>query len=123
MHVALWVATGVLAAVFAWSGSAKASMSRQRLIATGQTGVAVYPMWLVRIVAALELLGVVGLIGPWASGIARFLTPAAGGGLAIVMVGAAYAHTRLREPRNVAANVVLFGLAVFVLLGRAAALS
>jgi hypothetical protein len=35
-----------------------------------------------------------------------------------VMVGAAWAHSRLREPKAVAANVLLFALAAFVVVGR-----
>jgi hypothetical protein len=34
------------------------------------------------------------------------------------MVGAAWAHSRLHEPRNVAVNAVLFALAAFVMVGR-----
>lgn len=123
MSVALWVASGLLAVVFGVSGSVKSTWSRDHLIASGQTGIAVYPMWLVRFTAVCELFAVVGLVVPWASGVGRVLTPVAGGGLAVVMVGAAFAHTRLREPWSVAANAVLFAAAVFVLAGRAAALS
>jgi hypothetical protein len=39
-------------------------MSRERLLATGQTGIAPFPMPLVRLVAASELLGAVSLIVP-----------------------------------------------------------
>ncbi len=50
------------------------------------------------------------------------LTPLAAVGLAVVMVGAAVAHTRLREPRNVAVNAVLFVLCLPVAAGRFAEL-
>jgi uncharacterized membrane protein YphA (DoxX/SURF4 family) len=118
MNVFLWCLQVVLAVVFLGSGAAKISMSRQRLIATGQTGIAVYPMPVVRFTAACELLAAAGLILPWATGIAPWLTPAAALGLCVVMVGAGYAHARLREPRNVAANAVLFAAALTVALGR-----
>jgi uncharacterized membrane protein YphA (DoxX/SURF4 family) len=122
MNITLWIIQGVLAIVFAGSGYTKATMSRERLIATGQTGIAVYPMPVVRLTAASELLAAVGLILPWATGIARGLTPLAAVGLCIVMVGAAYAHSRLREPRNVAANAFLFAAALAVAVGRFAEL-
>jgi len=50
--------------------------------------------------------------------IGRFLTPLAAVGLCLVMVGAAGSHARLREPRNVAVNAVLFALAVTVAVAR-----
>jgi excinuclease UvrABC ATPase subunit len=36
MNIAAWIATGVLVVVFAVSGVAKSTMSRDRLIAAGQ---------------------------------------------------------------------------------------
>lgn len=114
MNFALWTVQLVLAVVFAASGTAKLTMTRQRLLATGQTGVAMYPMPVVRFTAAMELLAAVGLVAPGLTGIAQLLTPLAAAGLGVVMVGAAWAHSRLHEPWSVAANTVLFALAVFV---------
>lgn len=93
--------------VFAVSGSLKSTQSKQRMIETGQTGVRDVPLPAVRVVAACELLGVLGLILPQATGIAPLLTPLAALGLGVVMIGAGIAHTRLREPRNVAANALI----------------
>jgi hypothetical protein len=98
-------------------------MSRDRLIATGQTGIAPVPMPVVRIVAVCELFAVVGLVGPWLTGTARALTPVAAVGLGIVMMGAAVSHASLREPRPVAANVVLLSLCAFLAAARFAQLS
>ncbi len=122
MNTVLWIVTGLLAAVFAFSGVAKSTMSRERLIATGQTGIAPFPMPLVRAVAICELLAVVGLILPWASGTARVLTPVAALGLVAIMYGAAVSHASLREPKPVAANLILLLLCVFVAASRIAAL-
>ena len=122
MDTILWILQGILAAVFLGSGIAKSTMSRERLIATGQTGVALFPMPVVRVTAASELLAAAGLLLPWATGIAPWLTPTAAAGLCVVMVGAAWSHTRLREPQNVAANTVLFAAALAVAIGRLAGL-
>jgi uncharacterized membrane protein YphA (DoxX/SURF4 family) len=122
MDTILWILQGILAAVFLGSGVAKSTMSRERLIATGQTGVALFPMPVVRVTAASELLAAAGLLLPWATGIAPWLTPTAAAGLCVVMVGAAWSHTQLREPQNVAANGVLFAAALVVAIGRLAAL-
>jgi uncharacterized membrane protein YphA (DoxX/SURF4 family) len=120
MNLALWIAQIVLAVVFAASGAAKATMTRDRLLATGQTGVALFPMPVVRFTATMEVLAAIGLILPQATGIAEVLTPLAALGLCVVMVGAASAHIRLNEWRNVAGNAVLFAMALFVALGRLA---
>lgn len=118
----LWILQGGLAVVFLASGIAKSTMSRERLIATGQTGVALFPLPVVRVTAASELLAAAGLVLPWATGVCAGLTPLAATGLCVVMVGAAWSHTRLREPQNVAANVVLFAAAMTVAVGRSAML-
>ena len=122
MDTLLWILQAILAAVFLGSGIAKSTMSRERLIATGQTGIALFPMPVVRVTAASELLAAAGLLLPWATGIAPWLTPTAAAGLCVVMVGAAWSHTRLREPQSVAANGVLFAAALVVAIGRLAAL-
>lgn len=54
-----------------------------------------------------------GLVGR-----AQVLTPLAALGLALVMIGAAVAHTRLHEPRSVAVNTVLFAICLWVAIGR-----
>ena len=83
MNSALWIAQGVM-------------------VETGQTGTAMYPLPVVRFTASMELLAAAGLILPWATGIAKVLTPLAALGLCAVMIGAASAHARLHEPRNIA---------------------
>jgi DNA-directed RNA polymerase specialized sigma24 family protein len=81
-------------------------------------GVRDFPLPFTRFIAAMELLGAAGLILPRATRIAPFLTPLAAAGLGIIMVGAARAHARLHEPRNVATNIVLLALCVVVAIGR-----
>jgi uncharacterized membrane protein YphA (DoxX/SURF4 family) len=123
MNTVTWVFTGILAAIFAYSGVVKATMSRERLLATGQTGIAPFPTPLVRVVAICELFAVAGLFAPWLADKARILTPLAAVGLTIVMIGAAISHASLREPKSVAANVTLLALASFVAASRFAALT
>lgn len=119
MNVALWVVQGILAAVFIGSGAAKSIQSKERMIATGQTGVAPFSLPVIRGVAAGEILGAAGLILPWLLGISRVLTPLAALGLCAVMVGAAISHASLKEYKQVfGVNVVLLALALFVVLGR-----
>ncbi|HEY0640228.1 MAG TPA: DoxX family protein [Pseudonocardiaceae bacterium] len=118
MNVVLWICQGVLAVVFAGSGAVKATRSKERLIESGQTGVAPLPLPAIRLVAVAELLAAVGLVLPWLLDVARVLTPLAAVGLAIVMVGAAVIHGSRREPRAVVVNAVLLALCVVVAAGR-----
>lgn len=120
MNLALWICQGILATVFASSGLLKGRQTKEKMLASGQTGVRDYSLGFIRFIALMELLGAVGLILPWATRIAPVLTPVAAAGLAIIMVGAARAHARLHEPKNVATNVVLFTLCVAVVIGRLA---
>lgn len=118
MSVGLWIVQGVLAVVFLASGVAKSAMSKERLIATGQTGVAPFPLAVIRMVAGSEVLAAVALVLPGVLGIAEVLTPMAAIGLMIVMVGAAVSHASLREFPQVGVNTVLFALALTVAVGR-----
>ena len=120
MSIALWICQGVLAAVFLSSGVSKSLQSKERMVATGQTGVQAYGLPFIRFIAVAELGGAVGLIVPRATSIAPVLTPLAAVGLGIIMIGAARAHARLHEPKNVATNLVLLALCLFVAIGRLA---
>jgi uncharacterized membrane protein YphA (DoxX/SURF4 family) len=122
MNTITWIFTGVLAVVFTISGVLKSTMSRARLISSGQTGIAPFPMPLIRLVAVCELLAVAGLLAPWLTDTARILTPLAAVGLVFVMIGAATSHSSLREPRSTAANAIFRALAAFVAAARFAGL-
>ena len=125
MNTALWVAQALLAVIFLLSGVAKLTMSRERMLATGQTGAAAFPLPITRFTAACELVAVVGLILPGLLGVAETLTGWAAVGLAVVMLGAMSMHTKLAvtqhrvaEWRNAAFNVAILLLCVFVAAGR-----
>lgn len=122
MNALLWTLQVLLAVVFTYSGLWKISQPKARLIAVGQTGVAPFPMPVVRFTALAELLGAIGLVLPPLTGIATYLTPLAAVGFAVVMVGAMGSHAYLREPRNVALNVVIFIAALTIAVGRTVAL-
>ncbi|MGH3596256.1 MAG: DoxX family protein [Mycobacterium sp.] len=119
MNTLLWTLQVLLAVTFAASGMAKISWPKDRLIATGQTGVAPFPLPVVRVTALCELLGAVGILVPRLVGVAEYLTPAAAGGFAVVMVGAMGSHAYLREPRSVALNSIILIAAVTVAAGGA----
>jgi uncharacterized membrane protein YphA (DoxX/SURF4 family) len=118
MNTFLWVLQGLLAAVFAVSGALKATWSKPRLIASGQTGVVPFPLPLIRFAACCELLGAIGMVLPRLLGVAEYLTPLAAAGFVVVMVAAIASHARLREPGSVAATSVILLVAATVAVGR-----
>jgi uncharacterized membrane protein YphA (DoxX/SURF4 family) len=118
MNLTLWIAQGLLAAIFLFSGSLKIGMAKERMIATGQTGVAPFPVPLIRVTAASELLAVLGLLLPLLTGIAPVLTPIAALGLVVVMVGAIASHLSLHEFVQAGANTFILLICVFVAVGR-----
>src|SRR5579864_3169345 len=119
MDALLWVAQGLVALVFFLSGVLKSTMSKERMAATGQTGPALYHLPFIRVIAVCEILGACGITLPAALHIEPLLTPVAAIGLAIIMIGAAATHWKLKEPRNVATNLVLLVLCLFIAWGRA----
>jgi uncharacterized membrane protein YphA (DoxX/SURF4 family) len=127
MNTTLWLGQALLAAIFLFSGITKSTMSRERMLATGQTGGAAFPLPVTRFAAICELLAVLGLIAPRLVDIAPALTGWAAIGLAVVMVGAISMHIRLAitqdkpaEWRNVAATMAILVVCVFVAVGRLA---
>ncbi|HEU5475266.1 MAG TPA: DoxX family protein [Actinophytocola sp.] len=122
MNVALWIGQGVLAAIFLVSGFFKSTWSIEEMLRTGQTAAKIVPLPYLRTAGISELFGVAGIILPWLTGIARVLTPLAAVGFAVIMLLAIGVHYRLREPRNIAKNVVIMAVAVAVAVGRFAGL-
>lgn len=122
MNIALWVGQILLAFICVVSGLMKSTQSRERMIETGQTAAKIVPLPYLRTAGVSELFAVLGLTLPWATGIAPVLTPIAATGFGVIMLLASTVHTRLREPRNVATNMGILAVCVFVAIGRYAAL-
>lgn len=118
MNTALWIVAGVLAFVFAGSGIMKLVLPKEKLVAQGLGALADVDPNAIRGIGAAEVAGAIGLIVPPLVHILPVLTPLAALGLAVVMVGAIVTHGRRKEYPNVAVNVVLLGLALFVAWGR-----
>jgi uncharacterized membrane protein YphA (DoxX/SURF4 family) len=118
VNMALWIVAIVLAAVFAGSGLLKQFVPKDKLAASGQGWTQDFSQTSIRLIGFAEILGAVGLVLPAAVHIAPILVPLAATGLVLVMVGAAIVHARRSEAMNVAVNLVLIVLAVFVAWGR-----
>jgi uncharacterized membrane protein YphA (DoxX/SURF4 family) len=118
MNLALWISAIVLAVVFAASGLMKQFVPKDKLVTSGQGWAQDYSPTRIRLIGLAEILGAIGLILPATVHIAPILVPLAAVGLVLVMSGAVVVHARRKEPMNVAVNVVLIALAVFVAWGR-----
>lgn len=117
MNIALWIAQGLLAAMYLMAGIMK----------TFQTAKAKEQMpWaknrsdgFVRFVGTSELLGALGLILPLVTGILPWLTVLAAIGLIIIQLLAIFTeHLPKKEFNVIPVNVVLLALAAFVAFGR-----
>jgi uncharacterized membrane protein YphA (DoxX/SURF4 family) len=118
MNLALWIIAIVLAVAFAGSGLMKQFVPKDKLVTAGQGWAQDFSTTSIRLIGLAEILGAIGLVLPAAVHIAPILVSLAAVGLALVMVGAAVVHARRNEPMNIAVNVVLIALAVFVAWGR-----
>jgi hypothetical protein len=116
MNLALWIVQLLIGAAFVMAGVLKSTRPISELAARMPWVSAVSP-GTVRFIGASELAGGIGVIVPWATGIAPVLTPLAALGLVVVMVLAAAFHLR-RHERGLVINAILGGLAAFIAWGR-----
>lgn len=116
LHITLWIAQALLAAVFAMAGFMKVFAPIEQLAQNGMGFVENFGTGMVRFIGCSEVLGAIGLILPAALRVKPALTPIAAAALALVMVLASAYHISHNEPFST--TVVLFLLAVFVAWGR-----
>ena len=117
LHVTLWVAQVLLAAMFVMSGLMKLSQPIDALAAS-LPWVTSVPAMLVRFIGLAELAGALGLLLPSLTRIQPRLTALAALGLAVVMLLAAGFHATRGETAMIPMNAVLALVALFVAWGR-----
>ncbi len=119
MKYALWIVQVLLALAFLAAGSMKILTPYESLLES-LPWVEVFSAipWVITIIGIIEVLGAIGLILPALTRILPLLTPLAGAGLALTMVGAAILHASRGEWGNIVPNTVLLLLASFVVYGR-----
>ena len=117
MNIALWIAQGLLAAMYLMAGMMKmfqTAKAKEQLPWAKER-----PDSFVRFVGISELLGALGLILPLLTGILPWLTPLAALGLGVIQVLAIFTeHLPKKEYAVIPMNVVLLLLSVFVIYGR-----
>lgn len=112
----LWIAAALLAVMYLMAGGMKATQPIEKLAA--QMKWAPNMPRLTRFIGTAEVLGAIGLIVPFATGILPWLTPLAAIGLVLVQVLAIPFHIRRGEMQTLPLNLVLLALALFVAWGR-----
>jgi uncharacterized membrane protein YphA (DoxX/SURF4 family) len=117
MNTAIWIAQGILAAVFLAAGLLKLTQPRAALLEKTPY-VEDFTDAQVKAIGAVEVLGAIGVVLPAALKLAPILTPIAACGLALTMVVAATTLIRRGERSHVPLNVFIFALAVFVAIER-----
>jgi hypothetical protein len=110
---ALWIVSGLLAAMFLFAGGMKLVMPAELLAEQSPL-----PILFVRVVGLAEVLGALGLILPAALRIRPGLTIVAAIELAHVMVAAALLTAAMGDPAAASIPVVVGALAAFVAIGR-----
>ncbi|MEO3748238.1 DoxX family protein [Plantactinospora sp. B5E13] len=119
MNVALWIATGLLAAVSLTGGITKVFVARERLAAlNGGEWTRHASVGFIKTIGVLELLAAVGLVLPAVLDIAPFMVPVTAVCWVLLMVGAAIIHVRLGQLRLVMVNLGYVALAAFIAWGR-----
>ncbi len=117
MSIAIWIVSGVLAAMYLTAGIMKSFTPRENL-KTKLPWVEDYSAGTVKLIGWSELLGAFGLILPWALDIAPVLTPIAATGLVLIQALAIRAHVRRGETNVIGFNAVLLLAAAFVAIAR-----
>jgi uncharacterized membrane protein YphA (DoxX/SURF4 family) len=115
MNIFLWIVQIVLGIGFVISGVGKFTELSERM-RQHQEYREDFTGGQLKAIGALEVLGGIGVVLPWATGIAPVLTPLAAAGLGITMIAAALVHRRRKEP--FAVNLVLLAMAIVVVAGR-----
>ena len=121
LNVSLWIAQLLLAGLFGMAGAMKAFMPVADLVAHGINYASDLPLWLLRFIGVAELSGAIGILLPALTRILPRLTPLAALGFVTLQVLAIGFHaTRGELAMALPLNLVLLGLSLFVLWGRAA---
>ena len=119
MNLALWIVTGLLAAVLLVSTS-KMFVPREKMASAGHAAewVLDFSPGALRAIGTLELLAAAGLILPAVLDIAPVLVPVTAICVALLFTGAVIMRLRRGERATIVGDLVLLAMAVFVAWGR-----
>lgn len=105
MTIAYWIIAALLAAFYLYGGGIKVVQSKEQLLPM-MAWVENSPMWLVRAIGTVEVLGATSLILPPLTGIAPSLALVAAIGFVVLQILATGVHLR-RGDKMIALNIGL----------------
>ncbi len=113
MNIILWIIQGLLSIFFIMPGYGKITGSKAQHVADGhlKPNNSILP---IRVLGVLELLGCIGIIVPWLSGIAPILTPIAAAAFCLIMVAGLLVHTTKKEYKMLPMLIVIFTMSAAV---------
>ena len=103
MNIVLWILQILLGLLFLFAGTMKFVMSAEQM--TQGMPVAL-PLWFIQFIGICEILGGIGLILPWLTGIRRRLTPLAASLLVVIMIGATVISAMMSIPAAIVPFVI-----------------
>jgi hypothetical protein len=115
MNTVLWILQAFLAFAMFAAGAFKALTPYDKLTPKMKWALS-WPPERVKLLGLAEVVGAVGLIVPWLTGVLPILTPIAACCLLVLMLGAVKTHLDLKEP--IIPPAVLAVVALVVALGR-----
>ena len=110
------MAQALLAALFLLAGAMKFVMSDAQLATQSP-----FSAGFIHFIGVCEILGALGLVLPWATGVARWLTPLAAEGLVVIMIGAVVTTLAIGGGAGAVVPAVIGALLVTVAVGRSRA--
>lgn len=116
MNTTLWIIQGLLAVIFAASGTV-ILLFKEKL--SGRLSwLKEYPPSMVTFICLSKIAGAIGLVAPMLTTTLPILTPIAALGIATTMALAFTYHIRKKEYKDMPATILFFALAVFIAFNR-----
>jgi uncharacterized membrane protein YphA (DoxX/SURF4 family) len=113
MNIALWIVQGILGLAFIMIGSMKVFRNEK-----AKAGMPWASKGFIIFIGVSEILGALGLILPFATGIVPTLTPIAAIALGVIMVLATGYHAKKKENKAIGMTIIFLVLLIYVAIGR-----
>lgn len=118
MNILLWIIQILLCLLFLFAGGTKLVLSAETMASMASPNQVVLPIWFLRFIGMVEVLGALGLVLPGLFRRQQHLTSLAALGLTIVMIGAVVITT-MGDGFKMAITPLIVGLlCAFVAYGR-----
>lgn len=122
MFILIWICQLLGGVMFTLAGIMKSTQPKEKLSAK-MPWVNSFSAGSVKMIGILQLLGGIGMIVPWVTGIFPILTPIAAAALGLMMLFAAAYHLSKKEFKEIGINLFLFLIVAVVAYGRLMAVS